>query len=526
MPPHPLLTDVNRPEFYSAIEALISDMAWRALQSAVKENPSRARDLLGGLVGRIECGQSLVFEVVEGVSETFLAGHGYAIRTGDQHTLSAATAQQLSAQFGLTLDAPHGKRALDALRGVRPERSKVQPASAALWPGVFLQGLKGVLRKENPPNYLRIVATLYDWGAGEPTPDDLSGPRVMLQSLVNPPAGDPTNPVAGQMARAISDWAKTAGEQYAPLRELDRLRDLLSEWAEWGASSGRPEAASCPLAFRELDHTPYIWFFNAANRLCSDEWRVALPAARWTDWLGAVLRNAIGLGFLFEARYYLRLGQALLTPDPGAREVWTGLRKSLEQPLLRWSASDATASERNVLKPIAAWCSGGEAVRLWLTRNLGTADFPIGLSLAEKRTWLDHLAQTLDGNAVRSAWQASLQSAIETTPGGTRTEEVVKAALVCRERFTTSPDLYSLLMSRARGRSLVVEPAEEWLTVVSSLCNPSGPGRPTTLASLRHSLARLGIDAPRQAVVQELERSGLAESAHDSDDALVVSPAF
>ena len=52
------------------------------------------------------------------------------------------------------------------------------------------------------------------------------------------------------------------------------------------------------------------------------------------------------------------------------------------------------------------------------------------------------------------------------------------------------------------------------------------PGHFTSLRAIRQQLRLLGISAPREILVNELERAGLARSSHDADDAIVVQPGF
>ncbi|MDP7446857.1 MAG: hypothetical protein QGF28_06645, partial [Candidatus Thalassarchaeaceae archaeon] len=118
-------------------------------------------------------------------------------------------------------------------------------------------------------------------------------------------------------------------EQFYGLGRLDGSGDGHTAAGRWlGAVKDRTEAspllealdgaaASLIPPVSELDQsgtppvgplfgtsTPFGWFHDAWNRLTSDEWVKLLPDRRWSDWAATVLRNAIGFGYLGEARWY------------------------------------------------------------------------------------------------------------------------------------------------------------------------------------------------------------------------------
>lgn len=485
-----LLTGINRPEYYGNPDALLADIAWRSLHGRV---PSIVH--------------KYVFEPAPGVYETDQKKAIVVRRPGDA-SIADAVRSEFVAATSYPLPQKAGAALLDGCRGVRPEQGHVYPATAALWPGVFLQGLAGTTKKTNPANYKQIVDTLYAWGAPGSTGAFRSASRRIIGATLREVPNDPVARIAAAIAGGISNWADSQPlEVLKPLKNLVEYRDALLVWSQMD----EVEAPALPAALSINRPTPFQWFYEAINRLCSDAWREAMPTRRWTDWLGCVLRTGIGLGFLYEMRYFRGLGQALVSGD----DDWSSaVEPKLKPAMLQWYSPQTATSERDVAGRIKRWTQGGDNVRRWL-EGLATPKDPAPAGIADAYSRLvGHL--TPDD-------LAELQGRLTRPNGGTNVHYTIIYSLQCRERFSEQADLHSLLLRR--GRYLVVEPGEEWIVVIASLCCDS-PGTATTLGELRRTLQLLGIEANRDVVIAELERAGLTRSAHDADDALEITPAF
>jgi hypothetical protein len=112
----------------------------------------------------------------------------------------------------------------------------------------------------------------------------------------------------------------------------------------------------------------------------------------------------------------------------------------------------------------------------------------------------------------------------QTSSGAKNTIETVQYSLGIRQETGKHADFYGLLARRSR-RFLVVQPGEEWIVVVASMC-AGVPGGRTILRNVRKSIAELGIGVSREVLIGELERAGLTTSSHDADDAIEVWAGF
>ncbi|MFZ4122892.1 MAG: hypothetical protein ACOYKM_14665 [Caulobacterales bacterium] len=108
-------------------------------------------------------------------------------------------------------------------------------------------------------------------------------------------------------------------------------------------------------------------------------------------------------------------------------------------------------------------------------------------------------------------------------PGFSNLREAVWYALLGRPAENDGSDLYSLLRYESR-RYLVVDPGSEWAAVMVSLL--AGPGGHTTVRDLVNDLRLLGLRVSLPEVLQDVERSGLAELAADADLAVTLRSAF
>jgi len=489
---NPLVPEINRPEYFGNSDALISDLAWHSLE-VQKLLPDKSV-------------HSLVLEAAPGVRAKS-SGNSVPVRSAEPAALEAAVLAKLQERLGRVLPPSAGAALLDNCRAVRPEKAEAYAATSAVWPGVFLQGMRGASNKSNPANYFQIIGTLYAWGAPTGSADAHRAAKRILRAVLREVAGDPVAGVATAIASGVGAWAEGKPGAVGALRDIESHRSNLLAWCD---SVDADTQVAIPEPFANQQRTPFIWMHRALTNLSSDAWREALPSRRWADWLSCILRTGIGLGFLYEMRYFRQLGQALLSG-----KNWEEAQRALSYPMLPWFARGTATSERDVAGRIRQWVQGGDNVRRWL----------LSPRLSEELTSDGSAEATYQSvlRLIQGDERAQLEKALTAQSGGANVKETINYALQCRERFSAEADLYSLLMRR--GRYQIVDPAEEWVVVVAAMCCEK-PGQPTTLGALRSALATIGIETTRDVLVAELERAGLSRSAHDADDALEITPSF
>jgi len=335
-------------------------------------------------------------------------------------------------------------------------------------------------------------------------------------------------------------------EQFYGLGRLDGSGDGHTAAGRWlGAVKDRTEAspllealdgaaASLIPPVSELDQsgtppvgplfgtsTPFGWFHDAWNRLTSDEWVKLLPDRRWSDWAATVLRNAIGFGYLWEARWYVNIADRITKgPDVAGATTWDDLVEAMRvEKLLRWEDSDARPGKRKVSHDL-------NNLLLRMTPLVAELDNQIKNG-GQSETVPDGLRRIAsDGEAVRRIDDVVHGKQVEGLYGqNDNSLEAVRYALKERESKTTRDMDHYGLIRLTSNNWFVVEPATEWTAVVASLSIPE-PGGSTTVSHLRGELARLGLRPNDKELIRHLVAAGLAVGSADAEGALTVNSAF
>ncbi|WP_176442999.1 hypothetical protein [Tropicimonas sediminicola] len=396
---------------------------------------------------------------------------------------------------------------LDELAAPASRGAKRTSATPLTIETALLQDRRGVTGKKNPANIARILEQLYALGGGEGTV--ATGWQA---ALVN----------AG--TSGLPRWGALAFETIVPSSSIDLAKKLAS-----GTLDANGPVERRPAWLGTSRPSPYRWFARSWYRLCHGGWIEAMPRRRWTDWASCVARTAIATGFLFEMHVARRLAAALLASDDSAKAVEDILGDGLA--LLPWN--DQLPLSTSDVGPVINRLAGAGTACLDLIEQLTKAEG--GMSEAIKIDPIEEHDRARNGLA---GWLANARSQVagETdiaeavtealssgVVGGARnTRETIRYSLL--DRGTDGgTDLYALL--RRSGKFTRVEPGQEWLVTVASLC-ADGPGGLARLGDLRNSLAELGIQASTPTIISLLEKYGMARSSHDADDALEIQAGF
>jgi hypothetical protein len=385
----------------------------------------------------------------------------------------------------------------NSLKGIVPPNAVGISAVPLCQGAAFLQDPVGVLGVKGPPNYGAIVRQLYGLGLG----------------LDDPIKTDP-----------IQLWYKALGNRNSNLQSILQIATEL-KWKsiikELPTVNGSEPLVKPPRWLERIDHTPFRWFKNAWDNFCADEWRQSLPERRWSEWASGLLRTGIGLGFLWEARFYKRLAQALVTND----KTMTDEILSSQEPLLSWEDNTKSISSLDQNSFIRETVADGLKAMAEIDRLLKKSGgkiteekiktFKEADTLAPWISWArETLGQELD----------HLEKCFGTKPTNkaeNNTLETIVFSLQSRQEMGNSIDYLGLIKRKSR-RFLVVEPGPEWIVLLASL-TAGKPGEVTTLDRLRKELARLGLKPSREILIAELERAGLTKGSHDAEDAIEVS---
>jgi hypothetical protein len=370
----------------------------------------------------------------------------------------------------------------------------------------LLQDRRGVTGKNNPANIALILEQMYALGGG-------------------------SSAVSSQWARAVTEagqaglprWTNQAISEIVPGSFRESVKNVIERLDE-----SAPKNLRCPAWLTGVPSSPFHWFADTWNRLCTDGWIDSMPRRRWTDWAACVARTAIATGYMFEMHLARRMLSALSSKVSPEDAVTDAIESG--QRLLSWDDRlDRTAADVGpTMNRLAA--TGTECLSLlsslvepeeddWsgIEPPSSFDDDPNGLS-----RWLADSRARLDDRGVDVA--ALVSQALDATRSGSanNTWETIRYSLLDRSE-SGAGDLYALL--RSAGRYTWVEPGQEWLVTVSSL-RAQGPGQLCRLTDLQDSLSSLGIEASPQTLVSRLEGFGLARSSHDADDALEIMAGF
>lgn len=466
----PLASDIylkiNRPQYVSVPEGFISSLAWKVFEW----KPTHIS------------GEKPVAMMFRAKGQT-----------GTQHFDLWETAPEGAEleKLGLALkEAGIGPKPLDSsilalsvlnsVTGIRAEKSTLQAASP-LTPGfALMQNMRGIQKSKNPPDLAEILESLYAFGGGE---------------------------LSSGVARG---WLRAASYRC----EIDPLLSAMDQAVRKTLLRNEIQAK----VFLDDDiaiinvlypSTPFTWFRRSWDRLTSEEWVEALPARVWVDWATAVLRLALGMGFLWEAAWYETLARKLLSEVPFTQ---ADVLNDVPQ-ILPWKSSRSSVSVRDVASVLVWRVHKGAGVRRivdgWLQDN---ASPELSFDDAIKGMQID--------TELKTDLTTALGSQKRNAPN---TWEAIKYALQTRDVAGPFADYYGLL--RPNGRFLTVSPGTEWMAVVASLACQK-PGGTTHVGALMDDLAELGLHPELADVVTLLERAGLARGSADADLGVQIKSAF
>ena len=415
---------------------------------------------------------------------------------------------QLLKSNGLVIDpnddasTEHARAFLDSIRGVTGNNAKSE-ITVALSPSISaLQDRRGIFAKRNPPNYDRIFHQLGSLGKGTSLPAGSLG-KEAVSALEGPGAGNVT-----QLLERVFK-ARASGN---------------------GPSVTARTASHVPTWITKVP-TPFSWFSDSWESLCGGNWIDRMPSRRWCDWASCVLRTAVGMGFLWEATFYLRLGRSIIDQDEKtSAEDAEKFTLGSGTPLLKWLSPTRRVTERSINESLVSVIGKGHAVKEAIHKALfeeedlpGTpADWnedPEALRNFIEEAWTKIEKHPSRRGAIASALATSV---IKGTANNTH--ETVRYSLLQRRQSGREADFYYLLKTVSR-RFLVVDPGQEWLVVVASLAAREAGGR-VTLQEVNDDLQLLGLSPGRQQLTSLLENCGLARSFRDAEQAIEVAAAF
>lgn len=388
---------------------------------------------------------------------------------------------------------------LEVFGSQKTNRSVAAPMTVKL---ALMQDAKGVTNKKNPPNIAGIMEQFNSLGGGT------EAVAALLLHAYRSANG------AG-----LPEWVDFAANALLPLASQDVAGVL---------EATNPDVAErdlrVPAWIAQANGTPFDWYARTWQRLCCDGWIDVMPRRRWTDWASCVTRTATGCAYLFEMHLTCRMLAGLLSP--AAPEDTVGEMLESSKRLLSWDSAFSKSGQDvgEVLKRLSNEGSIAQDIFSQIHEKIDSFPAPLeydshtdGLVrwLADARRALDPHKSKLSPEIAR--W---LDSPVPAKAKNIR--ETIRYSLLDRGAGQ-SLDLYSVL--KPAGRYTCVDPGQEWLVTVASLCS-RGPSKPTRLANLNASLSSLGISAKTATLVQRLEVFGLTRSSHDADDAIEIQPAF
>jgi hypothetical protein len=388
---------------------------------------------------------------------------------------------------------------LDSFQGSQPDKGKGMASSPVLAETALAMDGDGLLGV-NAPNFGLIIEQLYRLGSAD---------RVEIN-------------------RAASMWynCQASGVEngfYDRLRHAARESSIVPDHVAMPEPDGKKGTLIDGMPPWLKSHgTPFRWFKKGWDTLCSQDWVDALPRKRWADWAGCILRTGVGMGYLWESRFFHRIGIRLMAEDFDAENSIQWALK--DDPLLQWLHESESVTARDTNGKIKQTVFSGQKVYKFIEEIINQHKDSIkekipDLSSAETLPlFLKYVHGLLDKGQLKECFSAS------TPKYANNRFEAVRYSLTCRKRFGEDADYYSLLQVASRNYR-VVSPGPEFMVVLASLSAGSPAGK-TTLGKIREDLKILGLQPHRSLVVQELERCGLCQSSHDADNAITVTSGF
>lgn len=481
---------LNRPEYVSAPELLVSELAWSLV----------ATDTRRELVGKT----GLAFGTREtsrtGTTSLPIELTGPDTRSGElvEFMRDLLECSPTEAQRAATLLASE----IENFASGGSKRSTAVP----LTPGLALMSNSiGVLGKRNPANIAGILEQMNALGGG-------------------------THNVAHQWFSAFSE----AGGKGLPGWMVEAEQGLLHDTAK-AALEGIHQSPTTAgtLSVRRpswLNQTgvnsPFSWFSASWRALCGEDWISRMPRRRWADWTTSVTRTALAFSFLFEMHITRRMISGLFSSvEP--RDVVRGALADARR-LLTWD-DRLKPSSADVGPMIRDLSNKGSACQDLLGRLVqADEDFPRPAGFDEDPNglveWLRAARARLEAGPDRSGLENLMAEVVGGKPPASakNVRETIQYSLGARAGLDKA-DLYRFAVRR--GRYFCVDPGQEWIVVVASLA-AGRPGATARMHELESALRRLGINAAGTTLVRRLETYGLCLSSHDADAALEIQPAF
>lgn len=388
---------------------------------------------------------------------------------------------------------------LEVFGGQRAKSSMASPLTLEL---ALLQDRRGITGKKNPSNVALILEQIFLLGGHEG-----NAAACLVEAYHR----------GG--CHGIPDWLPEFSNKILS----KEVQELVRQFREQRPLVV-PEIRRKPLWLKEYRNTPFEWFGNAWKSLCEGEWINSMPRRRWTDWATCVSRTGIATAFLFEMHLNYRMVSALIV-DRDAGELVSEIFLD-GQRLMSWDHR-RSRSAQNVAPRIHQLTKYGTSCQKCLADLKGKfRELPEPSQYDDRRDglteWLNDARAFLKPHATMA--KADIADALDEAPlaSAKNVKETISYSLTDRggDQFV---DLYCLL--RRAGPTLWIEPAQEWLVTIASLCAPE-PGRQIRLGDLLTALSSMGIAASPATIVPKLELYGLCRSSHDADDAIEIQPAF
>lgn len=468
--------DLRRPQYPSSPEVLLSALAW----SMVRRGEANASE--GLIYERHRRKRGVV------VNETFprqeaLDRYRQGLIGAGLHDLNG------------TLTEEEARACALALKGLTPEKG-AGTASSAVGLGVALmQDPVGGLSVPNPPNFANLLNTMYALGGG----------------------GDTTAAERWYEAAAHHSKDRKLAAIERPLVQSVLTRFLAD--SEWPVADPCPEKSSIPKAIptwwrEEILNasvgTPFSWFCESWNRLCSPEWYETLPARRWTGWAVCILRTALGFSFLWEANFYAELARGALDKD---RDATHAVQRAISPPSPLVPYQRGSVSQMDVMPAIRRLLSVGLASRKAI--EAVATDAPV--EVATLQQFVEWLRES-DTEALSAALAGSGDAG-----GLSNLLETVRYSLLERGSDSTR-DHHGLLKVVSR-RFTHVAPGAEWIVVMSAMAS-SGTRDALRLGDVQKSLESLGFKPRIDFLLAELEKAGLCATAADGDEGIEINLGF
>lgn len=477
-----LVLKIDRPEYMASPEGLLSAVAWEGLSLRPPVGDS-----------------SKIGLVFEGTPSQGKGRKTFVLRPDSNVKVWTADYAWLE-RAGLNLegnDEGHPDLLLDGIlnsvEGVKPEKSRTRAASPMSVNLALLQNPVGMVGKNGPAPYASILETMFRWGGDQ----DAGSVKELWNRAVQHRLS------ADRLLKRVDSVAEQILQQRLADAGVDRGRS---------SHAVRQESVPKNGFIRELS-TPYSWFYQSWMSLTSDQWVDALGPRIWTDWLTAVLRLTMAMGYLWECHYYLAIADAVLG------ESCESLERHLagETQLLPWVTANATKTQRNVLPAIRDVVRRGNAIREFC----GKSDLIQSLVAQYGEEPLIERISSLRVPAVRDQLRERIRKGARFTGGSAKTlHESIVSSLQARG----TSDYYGLLR-RTDSRNVVVAPGVDWVALIASLACRH-PGGETNLREFNRFLRQLGLQGPAIDVVRLLETAGLATGSADADEGVRITSAF